>query len=141
MNISKKGIELIKRFEGCRLEAYKDIVGVWTIGFGFTKGVKAGDRMTMEECERRLTDELREYEAGVLQACAVYPNQNQFDALVSFAWNVGIGGMSQSSVLKYHNKEDTLNAMKAFALWNKAGGKVVQGLVNRRAAEAALYFN
>lgn len=141
MNISKQGIDLIKRFEGCELKAYKDIVGVWTIGFGFTKGVKPGDTMTMAECERRLTDELREYEAGVLNACAVYPTQNQFDALVSFAWNVGIGGMANSSVIRNHNKKDTLNAMKSFALWNKAGGKVVQGLVNRRAAEAALYFS
>lgn len=141
MNISKKGIELIKRFEGCKLEAYKDIVGVWTIGFGFTKGVKAGDKMTMAECEHRLEDELREYEAAVLRACRVPPTQNQFDALVCFAWNVGTTGMAGSSVIKHHNNKDILNAMKAFALWNKAGGKVVQGLVNRRAAEAALYFS
>lgn len=141
MNISKQGIDLIKKFEGCELKAYKDIVGVWTIGFGFTKGVKPGDTMTMAECERRLTDELREYEAGVLLACKVPPTQNQFDALVCFAWNVGIGGMANSSVIRHHNNKDTLNAMKAFALWNKAGGKVVQGLVNRRAAESALYFS
>jgi lysozyme len=139
MNISKKGIELIKRFEGCRLEAYKDIVGVWTIGFGFTKGVKAGDRMTMEECERRLTDELREYEAGVLLATGSKVTQNQFDALVSFAWNVGIEGMKKSSVIRFHNAGNYIKAKESFALWNKAGGKVVQGLVNRRAAEAELY--
>ena len=141
MNLSQNGVALIKRFEGCKLEAYQDIVGVWTIGFGFTKGVKPGDRMTMAECESRLLTEVREYEAAVLRACTVAPNQNQFDALVSFAWNIGIAGMSGSSVIKYHNKKDIVNAMKSFALWNKAGGKVVQGLVNRRAAEAAIYFS
>lgn len=141
MNLSQNGVALIKRFEGCKLEAYQDIVGVWTIGFGFTKGVKPGDRMTMVECESRLLTEVREYEAAVLRACTVPPNQNQFDALVSFAWNIGIAGMLGSSVIKYHNKKDIVNAMKSFALWNKAGGKVVKGLENRRAAEAALYFS
>lgn len=141
MNLSQNGIALIKRFEGCKLIAYQDIVGVWTIGYGFTKGVKPGDYMSQEACDSRLLTEVRQYEASVLQACTVAPNQNQFDALVCFAWNIGITGMSCSSVIKYHNKKDIINAAKSFSMWNKAGGKVVQGLVNRRAAEAALYLS
>ena len=139
MNISKNGIALIKRFEGCKLTAYQDIVGVWTIGFGFTRGVRAGDTMTMAECEHRLEDELRQYEAAVLSATNDKVTQNQFDALVSLAWNIGVAGMRGSSIIKFHNAGNYKAAAAAFALWNRAGGKVVQGLVNRRAAEAALY--
>lgn len=140
MNISQKGIALIKRFEGCKLTAYQDIVGVWTIGFGFTKGVKAGDTMTMQECEHRLSDELRAYEAAVLSATNNEVTQNQFDALVSLAWNIGIEGMRRSTVIKQHNLGNYETAAHAFGMWNKAGGMVVQGLINRRNAEAALYL-
>lgn len=140
MNISKKGIDLIKKFEGCKYTAYQDIVGVWTIGYGFTKGVKFGMTITPEECEARLLEELRAYEAAVTKACIVAPTQTQFDAIVSLAWNIGIAGMSKSSVIRYHNQKDFTNAAKSFGLWNQAGGRVVQGLVNRRAAEAALYL-
>lgn len=141
MNLSQNGIALIKRFEGCKLIAYQDVKGIWTIGYGFTKGVKPGDSMSQEACEARLLSEVRSYEAAVLQACIVAPSQNQFDALVCFAWNIGIAGMTTSSVIKYHNKKDIINAAKSFSLWNLAGGKVIQGLVNRRAAEAALYLS
>lgn len=141
MNLSSNGIAIIKKFEGCRYIAYQDIVGVWTIGYGFTKGVKFGMSMSPEECDSRLLSEVRSYEAAVLAACTVKPTQNQFDALVSLAWNIGIAGMSKSSVIKYHNKKDFVNAAKSFGMWNMAGGKVVQGLVNRRAAEAALYLS
>lgn len=139
LSLSKRGINLIKEFEGCKLTAYQDIVGVWTIGFGFTKGVKPGDVMSQEQCEARLSSEVREYELGVTKVCTVPPTQNQFDALVSLAWNIGIVGMQGSSVIRYHNKQDFLKASASFALWNKAGGKVVAGLSRRRAAESALY--
>jgi lysozyme len=95
----------------------------------------------MSECESRLLSEVREYEAAVLRACTIAPSQCQFDALVSLAWNIGIAGMSSSSVVRYHNKKDFVNAAKSFSMWNKAGGKVVQGLVNRREAEATLYLS
>ena len=88
----------------------------------------------------RLRNELVEYEQGVSRACRVQPNQNQFDALVCFAFNVGVAGMSRSSVIKAHNREDYQAAARAFGLWNKAGGKVWPGLTRRRAAEGALYL-
>lgn len=140
MKTSARGVKLITDFEGFRANAYQDVVGVWTIGYGFTKGVKKGDKITREEAGRRLRGELTEYEHGVTKACRVPPNQNQFDALVCFAFNVGVAGMSRSSVIKAHNREDYQAAARAFGLWNKAGGKVWPGLTRRRAAEGALYL-
>lgn len=140
MRTSPKGIRLIQQFEGFRSKAYRDPVGIWTIGYGFTKGVKEGDTITQAQAGTRLKSELAEYEAGVHQACTVPPNQNQFDALVCFAFNVGVSGMKRSSVIKAHNREDHQAASRAFGLWNRAGGKVWPGLTRRRAAEAALYL-
>lgn len=140
MKTSPKGIALITDFEGFRSKAYQDVVGVWTIGYGFTKGVQPGGTITKAQAKARLAAELEEYEAGVLQACTNPPNQNEFDALVCFAFNVGVGGMAKSSVIKAHNRGDHQAAARAFALWNKAGGKVWPGLTRRRAAEAALYL-
>ena len=140
MKTSARGLDLIKQFEGFRTNAYQDVVNVWTIGYGFTKGVKKGDKITRAEADVRLRTELRTYEEGVLKACKVQPNQNQFDALVCFAFNVGVGGMSKSSVIKAHNRGDFQAAARAYSLWNKAGGKVWPGLTRRRAAEAALYL-
>lgn len=140
MKTSPRGIRLLHQFEGFRSKAYLDPVGIWTIGYGFTKGVKEGDVMSRAQADARLRDELAEYEQGVLRACQVPPNQNQFDALVVFAFNVGVAGMSRSSVVKAHNREDYQAAARAFGLWNKAGGKVWPGLTRRRAAEGALYL-
>lgn len=140
MKTSNKGLSLIVQFEGFRGEAYRDVVGVVTIGFGFTKGVKMGDKMTLAEARDRLRNEIVEYEQGVLSACTRPPNQNQFDAFVCFAFNVGVAGFRKSSVLKAHNRGDFQAAARAFGLWNKAGGKVWPGLTRRRAAEAALYL-
>lgn len=140
MKTSPRGVKLITDFEGFRANAYPDVGSVWTIGYGFTKGVKKGDKITRSEADARLREELTEYERGVLRACKVEPNQNQFDALVCFAFNVGVAGMSKSSVIKAHNREDYQAAARAFGLWNKAGGKVWPGLTRRRAAEGALYL-
>lgn len=140
MKTSAKGIKLITDFEGFRANAYQDVVGVWTIGYGFTEGVKQGDKITRAEADARLRKELVGCEMGVEAACRVQPNQNQFDALVCFAFNVGVKGMTKSSVIKAHNREDYQAAARAFGLWNKAGGKVWPGLTRRRAAEAALYL-
>lgn len=142
MKTSMSGINLIKQFEGFRAEAYKPIPSdPWTIGYGFTKGVRSGDTMTREQAEQRLRSELSQYEAGVMRATGGIVTQAQFDALVSFAWNVGVAGMSGSSVIKAHNRGDYQAAARAFALWNKAGGKVWPGLTRRRAAEAAMYLS
>ena len=140
MKTSPRGVKLITDFEGFRANAYPDVGSVWTIGYGFTKGVKKGDKITRAEADARLREELTEYERGVLRACKVEPNQNQFDALVCFAFNVGVAGMSRSSVIKAHNRGDFQAAARAFGLWNRAGGKVWAGLTRRRAAEAALYL-
>lgn len=140
MKVSLAGRELIKEFEGFRNVAYQDVVGVWTIGYGFTEGVKPGQRMTLGQASARLATELARYEAAVLAACKVPPNQNQFDALCSLAWNIGTSAIARSSVIKAHNRGDVQSAARAFGLWNKAGGKEWPGLTRRRAAEAALYL-
>ena len=140
MKTSARGIKLITDFEGFRANAYLDVAGVWTLGYGFTKGVQKGDKITRAKADARLREELVEYEKGVSRACRVQPNQNQFDALVCFAFNVGVAGMSRSSVIKAHNREDYQAAARAFGLWNKAGGKVWPGLTRRRAAEGSLYL-
>ena len=140
MKTSSKGIALITEFEGFREKAYQDVVGVWTIGYGFTLGVQPGDTITKAQAKARLARELDGYEAAVTRACTNEPNQNEFDALVCFAFNVGVSGMAKSSVIKAHNRGDHQAAARAFSLWNKAGGKVWPGLTRRRAAEAALYL-
>lgn len=140
MRTSARGIALIKEFEGFRAKAYQDAVGVWTIGYGFTRGVKPGDTITREQAETRLRDELGVYERGVIQATHGRATQAQFDALVSFAFNVGVAGMSKSTVIKRHNEGNYQAAARAFGLWNKAGGRVLNGLTRRRAAESALYL-
>lgn len=112
----------------------------WTIGYGFTKGVKEGDRMTVAEADARLNSELQEYILGVRSACTVEPNENELAAMVVLAWNIGIGGFRRSTVVKCHNRGDKLAAARAFRLWNKANGEVSPGLETRRAAESALYL-
>ncbi len=141
MKISSAGLSIIKEFEGFRAQAYKPIPSdPWTIGYGTTRGVKPGDVMTRAEAERRLRQELVEYERAVERATGGNATQPQFDALVSFAYNVGVKGMAGSTVIKRHNSGDHQAAARAFGLWNKAGGKVWPGLTRRRAAEAALYL-
>ena len=137
---SQRGIDLIKSLEGFVPAAYKDLGGVWTIGYGFTKAVAEGQFMTREDAEIRLRQELFGYELVVKNACTVLPTQNEFDAMVCLAWNIGTEGFTRSSVLAAHNRGDKEAAARAFALWNKVHGKVVKGLVRRRAMEAALYL-
>lgn len=140
MRTSPTGVKLICEFEGFRAKAYLCPAGVWTIGFGFTEDVKEGDFITRSDAQLRMGHELVKYERGVMMACKAQVNQNMFDALVSFAFNVGVAGMTSSSVVKALNRGDTQAAARAFSLWNKAGGKVFAGLTRRRAAEAALFL-
>jgi lysozyme len=139
-HVSARGRALIKQFEGFRADAYQDVVGVWTIGYGFTRGVQPGQHMTAQQAEARLITELLGYEQAVLGGCTREPNQNQMDAMCSLAWNIGVGGFLRSTVLKAHNRGDAQSASRAFGLWNKAGGREWAGLTRRRAAEAALYL-
>lgn len=140
MHVSPRGRALIKQFEGFRADAYQDVVGVWTIGYGFTRGVQPGQHMTAQQAEARLITELLGYEQAVLGGCTLAPNQNQLDAMCSLCWNIGIAGFLRSTVLRAHNRGDTQSASRAFGLWNKAGGREWAGLTRRRAAEAALYL-
>ena len=112
----------------------------WTVGYGTTKGVTPESKMTEAEATEALLEHLVEYERGVEAACKLRPNQNEFDALVCFAYNVGVAGMRGSSVIKAHNRGDKLSASRAFSLWNKSNGKVSAGLTRRRAGEGAWYL-
>ena len=147
MKLSDEGLRLIKSFEGYHearedgsCEAYQCPAGVWTIGWGCTKGVNQGMIWTAEEAEAAFRYELRGFEAGVARVTTVDLNQNQFDALVSFAYNCGIGALERSSLLKAVNRQQWDKAAAAFHDWNKGGGKVLPGLVQRRAREAALFM-
>ena len=135
MKTSKNGIDLIKRFEGCVLSAYKCPAGVWTIGYGHTSGVKQGDAITQEMADSYLRHDLERYESYVKWNVKHALNQNQFDALVSFTYNCGIANLK--TLVRNRNVEQI---GKAILLYNKARGKVLTGLVKRRQAEHDLYF-
>lgn len=146
MQTSEKGIALIKQFEGCRLTAYQDSVGVWTIGYGWTnpvdgKQVKAGMTITQEVAERLLKTGMVSYENDVSKLVKVKLSQGQFDALVSFTYNLGARSLSTSTLLKKLNAGDYRGAADEFPRWNKAGGKVLAGLTRRREAERSLFLS
>jgi len=141
--INAAGIELIKRNEGCRLHAYQDSVGVWTIGYGDTgPDVVQGLTISQEEAERRLANRInKEFVPGVMKAIGdAHTTQNQLAAMVSLAYNVGVGAFGTSTVARKHAEGDAEGAAAAFARFNKAGGRVLAGLVRRRGEEAALYL-
>ena len=139
MNLGYKGTKLLKYFEGCKLTAYQDSVGVWTIGYGHTKGVYDGMPITQEEAEQMLLTELEDYEGYVEKYVTVPLTQNQFDALVVWVYNLGPTNFRNSTLLKELNSGDYTAAGKEITRWNKAGGKVLAGLVKRREAEAQLF--
>jgi|TARA_B100000424_G_C22626934_1_gene347876 lysozyme len=143
MEISQEGVSLIKKFEGCELEAYKCSAGVWTIGYGRTKNVEEGDTCTQEQADQWLHEELPVYGAYVSDAVLVPLNQNEFDALVAWTYNLGPTNLNDSTMLKVLNdnkKEEVPHQMRK---WNKArvnGEKVVlPGLERRRQAESLLF--
>lgn len=140
MHISNNGINLIKQFEGCILTAYKCPAGVWTIGYGHTKNVKSGMKITSSKATELLIDDLKTYESYVNKYVKVKLNQNQFDALVSFTFNCGAGALKSSTLLKKLNKGDYTGAANELLRWNKASGKVLAGLTRRRKAEKALFL-
>ena len=139
MNISEYGLDLIKHFEGCELQAYKCPANVWTIGYGHIKGVSEGMTITQEEAEQMLKDEMAEYEGYVNKLVTVELNQNQFDAMVSWVYNLGGGNLKASTLLKVLNAGDYAGVPAQMMRWNKAGGKVLEGLTRRRQAEADLF--
>lgn len=139
MQTSQRGIDLIKSFEGLRLSAYKCPADVWTIGYGTTAGVQPGQTITKERAEELLREDVKRFEAQVLRLVKVPLTQGQHDALVSFVYNLGAGNLSNSTLLRLLNAGDYAGAAAQFDRWNKAGGKVLAGLVRRRAAERALF--
>lgn len=139
MNIGPAGIALIKSFEGLRLKAYQDQVGVWTIGYGSTKGVTEGMTITEAQAEALLVADLADAEHCVNSAVTVPLTQKEYDALVSWVFNLGCGTLRKSSVLRLLNDSDYDGAAQAMKLYNKAGGQVVAGLERRRTAEVNLF--
>lgn len=146
--IGLKGLFIIKSFESCRLVAYDDGGGVWTIGWGHTRGVKRGDTCTQAQADAWLLEDVTEAELAVHRLVKVPITQNQFDALVSFAYNCGADedadtiaeGLGDSTLLRKLNGADYVGAAAEFPKWNKDNGVVLQGLVRRRAAEQNLFL-
>lgn len=142
MRTSERGLEFIRDHEGCVLAAYPD-PGTggepWTIGVGHTGGVKPGDTCTEAQAMAWLAEDVRDAEDAVNRLVKVPLTQDQFDALVSFAFNVGAGNLGGSTLLKLVNAGDFDGAAAQFPRWNRAAGQVLAGLTKRRLAEAALF--
>ena len=139
MNTSDEGIKAIEQFEGLRLDAYQDSVGVWTIGVGHTKGVHGGLTITQEDAENLLREDLKDAENAVNFQVKVPLAQGQFDALVSFVFNLGAGALASSTLLRLLNSGDYDGAREQFKRWDKAGGVELPGLLARRNAEAEMF--
>ena len=140
MKTSDVGIELIKKYEGCVLKAYKCPSGVWTIGYGHTNGVKSGMQITKAQALDYLKQDLSVFEKAVTNYVKVPLNQNQFDALVSFSFNCGAGALKTSTLLQKLNSSDYNGAANEFPRWKKSNGKVLNGLVRRRQEEKELFL-
>jgi lysozyme len=144
MKMNESGLALIREAEGLRAQAYRDATGIWTIGYGHTTAagppqVTSGMEITREAAEEILARDVATFSRGVAAAVTVPLNDDQFSALVSFAYNVGLGNFRGSSVLAAVNARDVEAVPRRLGLWVKAGGKTLGGLVKRRAAEAALF--
>ena len=138
--IGKAGLDLIKSFEGLKLASYICPAGILTIGYGSTgHHVTPGKVITEAQAEQLLKDDLDRFEAAVTRLVTVPLTQNQYDALVSFAFNVGISALERSTLLKRVNAKLFDQARAEFGKWNRGGGRVLAGLTRRRAAEAALF--
>lgn len=135
------GLALVKQFEGCRLTAYQDIVGVWTIGYGETQNVHPGMTITQEQADEMVKTRYEEFQNKVKALLHVGVTQNQLGALTSFAYNLGVGSLANSTLLRLLNQGQPASVVaEQFGKWVMAGGKVVQGLVSRRSAEAKLFL-
>ncbi|MCA0433510.1 MAG: lysozyme [Proteobacteria bacterium] len=145
MQMTEEGYALIRAQEGFRGEAYRDPAGVWTIGFGHTSAagppeVRPGLRVSRAEGEAIFLRDVDQVARRVQRLVTTHLSDRQFSALVSFAYNVGTGAFASSSVLQVVNAGDLARVPERLTLWNKAGGRVLPGLVKRRAAEAALFM-
>jgi len=139
--VSPVGLSLIKRFEGVRLIAYPDVGGVWTIGWGHTgPDVVRGMEITQEEADALLVKDVSKFARGVEKLLSRSATQGQFDALISLAYNIGLGAFKDSTVLKRFNAGQIPGAAEAFILWVRAKGMIYEGLVKRRAAEIVRFM-
>lgn len=139
MSPSNDCLAIIREFEGLRLQSYKCPAGFWTIGYGSTgPDIGPGLTWTQAQAEQRLHDDVSRFAEGVSKLVGK-ATQGQFDALVSFAYNLGLGALRSSTLLKLHRAGDYAGAAEQFARWTKAAGRVLPGLVRRRVAEARLY--
>ena len=142
VRVSQDCIDMINHFEGWENEAYWDKFGqVWTIGVGFTKGVKKGDYLTDEQIEKRLHEELKDYTSGVKRSVKTPITQGMFDACVSFSFNLGNGAFASSTLLEKLNDGDYKGASNEFPKWVYAGGKKLLGLQRRRDAERLMFLS
>tara|TARA_R100000541_G_scaffold18152_1_gene27936 strand:- start:192 stop:635 length:444 start_codon:yes stop_codon:yes gene_type:complete len=139
MKISIEGLSLIKKFEGCELNSYKCAAGVPTIGFGSTHGIEMGMSISKARAEELLLEDISKFEDIVDKSVTVALDQHQFDALVSWTFNLGGGNLNSSTMLKVINAGDYEDVPEQIKRWNKANGKVLEGLIRRREAEALLF--
>ena len=139
MKTGTEGVELIKHFEGCRLEAYLCSAGVPTIGYGHTRGVSMGDVIDQEGAEAHLIEDLEEFEGYVNDMVEIALKQHEFDAIVAWTFNLGPGNLKESTLLNRLNYGPLSDVPAQIQRWTRAGGQVLEGLVKRRAAEAALW--
>lgn len=140
MNISQRGIDLIKEFEGCKLKAYKCPAGVWTIGYGATgSGIVEGLVWSQEQADAALAKHIAEFTSAVNSLVTVPLTQGQFDALVSFTYNLGAGRLRKSTLLRLLNSGDYSGAAKQFGRWINKGTSFESGLRRRREAERQLF--
>ena len=141
MNISKNGIELIKEFEGLRLESYKCPAGIWTIGYGHTgKNIIKGIKITKKEAEDYLYNDLKIHSEYIKKLVKVEINQNQTDALISLEYNIGYNTFKNSTLLKLLNQGKYLEASKEFDKWVYSNSKKLKGLISRRKKEKELFL-
>ena len=139
MEISQEGLSLIKKFEGCKLQSYKCAAGVWTIGYGSTNGIEEGMEISQESADMLLLEDVEVFEKAVNELVEVPLEQNQFDSLISWTFNLGPTNLKNSTLLKVLNNKNYDEVPTQIKRWNKAGGKVLQGLIRRREAEALLF--
>tara|TARA_E500000305_G_scaffold101356_1_gene94889 strand:+ start:571 stop:1005 length:435 start_codon:yes stop_codon:yes gene_type:complete len=139
MKVSQDCIQLVKYFEGFEDTAYLCPANVWTIGYGRTRNVKEGDKVTEVQAERDLLEELEEFKHQVLNSVKVELKQNELDALTSWTYNLGVGNLKSSTLLKKLNAGNKDEVPAEIVRWNKANGKVLAGLTKRREAEAELW--
>lgn len=139
LSTSAPGVELIKQFEGLRLQSYQDSVGVWTIGYGHTRTAGPSQRINADEAHRLLIQDVIDHEAHIKRLVKVPLKQGEFDALSSWVFNLGGGSLASSTLLRKLNAGDYAGAANEIPRWNKAGGKVLAGLVRRRAAERKMF--